>query len=193
MREKKMGIFRPEHSSRNRCNTKKSTAFEGEFMNVRQLLLFFCVVLFAVPLTLTAQDPPPSYGPAITLEQAKKVVAAAEAEARKNKWNVVITIVDSATNLVLLQRMDDTQIGSIKISQKKAHTAAALRRSTKVFEDLVAAGGANLKVLANDEVIPIEGGLPIIVNGKVIGAIGVSGVTSQQDGIIAKAGVDALK
>lgn len=153
---------------------------------------FFVMFLFA-QLTITAQDAPPSYGPAITLEQAKKVVAAAETEARKNKWNVVITIVDSATNLVLLQRMDDTQIGSIKISQKKAYTAAALRRSTKVFEDLVASGGANLKILANDEVIPIEGGLPIFQNGKIIGAIGVSGVTSQQDGIIAKAGVDALK
>ncbi|HEX4947655.1 MAG TPA: heme-binding protein [Blastocatellia bacterium] len=162
-------------------------------MNIRPLLLTFCVLLLAVQLNVTAQDPPPSYGPAITLEQAKKVAAAAEAEARKNKWNVVISIVDSATNLVLLQRMDDTQIGSIKISQKKAYTAAALRRSTKVFEDQIAAGGMALKTLANDEVIPIEGGLPITVNGKIIGAIGVSGVTSQQDGIIAKAGAEALK
>jgi uncharacterized protein GlcG (DUF336 family) len=174
-------------------NTKKSTTFEGEFMNVRHLLFTFCAVLFIAPLTLNAQDPPPSYGPAITLEQAKKVVAAAEAEARKNKWNVVITIVDSATNLVLLQRMDDTQIGSIKISQKKAYTAAAMRRSTKIFEDQVAAGGMGVKLLGIDEVIPVEGGLPLIVNGKIIGAIGVSGVTSQQDGIIAKAGVDVLK
>ena len=150
-------------------------------------------VLLLTQFTLTAQDAPPSYGPAITLEQAKKVAAAAEAEARKNKWNVVITIVDSATNLVLLQRMDDTQIGSIKIAQKKAYTAAALRRSTKVFEDQVAAGGMGLKTLANDEVIPIEGGLPLIINGKIVGAIGVSGVTSQQDGIVAKAGVEALK
>jgi uncharacterized protein GlcG (DUF336 family) len=154
--------------------------------------VFFITVLFA-QLTITAQDAPPSYGPAITLEQAKKVVAAAEAEARKNKWNVVITVVDAATNLVLLQRMDDTQIGSLRISQKKAHTAAALRRSTKVFEDQVAAGGMGLKVLGNDEVIPIEGGLPIYGNGKIIGAIGVSGVTSQQDGLIAKAGADALR
>lgn len=151
------------------------------------------IVLLLAQFPLTAQDAPPSYGPAITLEQAKKVAAAAEAEARKNKWNVVITIVDAATNLVLLQRMDDTQIGSIRISQKKAYTAAALRRSTKVFEDQVAAGGMGLKILGNDEVIPIEGGLPIFLNGKIIGAIGVSGVTSQQDGIIAKAGVEALK
>ncbi|MBL8203239.1 MAG: heme-binding protein [Blastocatellia bacterium] len=162
-------------------------------MKSLRLSLALLIVLLLAQFTTTAQDAPPSYGPAITLEQAKKVVAAAEAEARKNKWNVVITIVDSATNLVLLQRMDDTQLGSIKISQKKAHTAAALRRSTKVFEDQVAAGGMGWKILGNDEVIPIEGGLPLIVNGKIIGAIGVSGVTSQQDGIVAKAGVDALK
>jgi uncharacterized protein GlcG (DUF336 family) len=162
-------------------------------MKSLRLSLALLIVLLFAQFTITAQDAPPSYGPAITLEQAKKVVAAAEAEARKNKWNVVITIVDSATNLVLLQRMDDTQIGSIKISQKKAHTAAAMRRSTKVFEDQVAAGGMGVKLLGIDEVIPVEGGLPIIVNGKVIGAIGVSGVTSQQDGIVAKAGVDALK
>lgn len=162
-------------------------------MKSLRLSLALLIVLLLAQFTATAQDAPPSYGPAITLEQAKKVAAAAEAEARKNKWNVVITIVDSATNLVLLQRMDDTQLGSIKISQKKAYTAAALRRSTKVFEDQVAAGGMGLKTLGNDEVIPIEGGLPIIVNGKIIGAIGVSGVTSQQDGIIAKAGIDALK
>lgn len=162
-------------------------------MKPLRLSLALLLALLAVPSVVPAQDPPPSYGPAITLEQAKKVVAAAEAEARKNKWNVVITVVDSATNLVLLQRMDDTQIASIKISQKKAYTAAALRRSTKVFEDQVAGGGAGLKVLGNDEVIPIEGGLPIFVNGKIIGAIGVSGVTSQQDGIIAKAGAEALK
>lgn len=150
-------------------------------------------MLLVSQLSITAQDAPPTYGPAITLEQAKKVAAAAEAEARKNKWNVVITVVDSATNLVLLQRMDDTQLASIRISQKKAYTAAALRRSTKVFEDQVAAGGMGLKTLGNDEVIPIEGGLPIVVNGKIIGAIGVSGVTSQQDGIVAKAGAEALK
>ena len=162
-------------------------------MKSLRLSLALLIVLLLAQFTITAQDAPPSYGPAITLEQAKKVAAAAEAEARKNKWNVVITIVDSATNLVLLQRMDDTQLGSIRISQKKAHTAAALRRSTKVFEDQVAAGGMGWKILGNDEVIPIEGGLPLIANGKIIGAIGVSGVTSQQDGIVAKAGVDALK
>ncbi|MBS1810262.1 MAG: heme-binding protein [Acidobacteria bacterium] len=150
-------------------------------------------MLLVAQLSITAQDAPPSYGPAITLEQAKKVAAAAEAEARKNKWNVYIVIVDSSTNLVLMQRMDDTQLGSLNVAQKKAYTAAAFRRSTKVFEDGIVAGGIGMRILGNDQAMPIEGGLPILVNGKVVGAIGVSGVTSQQDGIIAKAGAEALK
>ncbi len=157
------------------------------------LLCTLFTLLLVAQFTTAAQDAPPSYGPAITLEQAKKVAAAAEAEARKNKWNVFIVIVDSSTNLVLMQRMDDTQLGSLNVAQKKAYTAAAFRRSTKVFEDGIVAGGIGMRILGNEQAMPIEGGLPIIVNGKVIGAIGVSGVTSQQDGIIAKAGAEALK
>ena len=160
---------------------------------MKRLSFALCAVLLLTQFTITAQDAPPSYGPAITLEQAKKVAAAAEAEARKNKWNVYLVIVDSATNLVLLQRMDDAQLGSLNVAQKKAYTAAAFRRPTKVFEDLVANGGVGLRTLGNDQIMPIEGGLPILVNGKVVGAIGVSGVTSQQDGIIAKVGAEALK
>lgn len=159
-------------------------------MKVTCLSLAWLSVLFCVQFAVLAQDAPPSYGPAITLEQAKKVAAAAEAEARKNKWNVVIAVMDSGANLVLLQRMDDTQLGSIHIAQKKAYTAAAMRRSTKVFEDGLT---ASPKALGIEQVIPVEGGLPIYVNGKIIGSIGVSGVTSQQDGIIAKAGAEALK
>lgn len=162
-------------------------------MKSTQWLCTLFTLVFVMLMTLHAQDPLPSYGPAITLEQAKKVAAAAEAEARKNKWNVFIVIVDSATNPVLMQRMDDAQLGSLNVAQKKAYTAAAFRRSTKVFEDGIVAGGIGMRILGNDQAMPIEGGLPIIVNGKVIGAIGVSGVTSQQDGIIAKAGIEALK
>ncbi|MFN7929989.1 MAG: heme-binding protein [Blastocatellia bacterium] len=106
---------------------------------------------------------------------------------------MVIFIVDSATNPVLMQRMDDTQLGSLHVAQQKAYTAAAFRRSTKVFEDLVANGGVGLRTLGNEQIMPIEGGLPIFVNGKVIGAIGVSGGSSQQDGVVAKAGAEALK
>ena len=160
---------------------------------MKRLSFALFAVLLLTQFTITAQDAPPSYGPAITLEQAKKVAAAAEVEARKNKWNVFIVIVDSATNLVLLQRMDDAQLGSLNVAQKKAYTAAAFRRSTKVFEDGIVSGGIGMRILGNEQAMPIEGGLPILVNGKVVGAIGVSGVTSQQDGIIAKAGIEALK
>ena len=152
------------------------------------------ILMVAIHFSATiAQDAPPSYGPAITLEQAKKVAAAAEAEAKKNKWNVYIVVVDSSTNVVLMQRMDDAQLGSLNVAQKKAFTAAAFKRSTKVFEDGIAKGGVGMRILGNDQAMPIEGGLPIFVNGKIIGAIGVSGVTSEQDGIIAKAGAEALK
>jgi glc operon protein GlcG len=149
-------------------------------------------LLLTLSLAASAQTPPP-YGAPITLAQARKVAEAAEAEARKNKWNVVIAVVDSGGNLVLLHRLDDTQIASVQIAQKKAWTANGMRRATKVFEDGVAAGGAGLRVLGIEQIITAEGGVPIIVDGKIIGAIGISGVTSQQDGQIARAGAEALK
>ena len=151
-----------------------------------------CVVLALATFPARAQTPPP-YGAPITLEQARKVVAAAEAEARRDGWNVVIAVVDGAGHLVLLQRMDNTQVGSVEIARGKAWTSAAFRRSTKWFEDTVAAGGSGLRVLTFEGVVASEGGLPIVVGGKLIGAIGVSGVTSQQDGQIAAAGAAALK
>ena len=150
-------------------------------------------LLLALVASLAAQPQNrPSYGPPITLEQARKVLAAAETEARKNDWNVVIAIVDTGGNLVLLQRMDDTQIASISVAQQKAWSAAGFRRSTKTFEDTVAAGPAGARILALHGAMPVEGGLPIVVAGKIIGAIGVSGVTSQQDGQIASAGLAVL-
>ena len=153
-------------------------------------LVVVAVMVFA-SASADAQAPP--YGPPISLEQAQKVLAGAEAEARKNNWNVVITILDSGGNIVLLQRMDNTQIGSVEVARQKAYSAVAFRRPTKVFEDLVAAGGVNLRLLRLEGASPLEGGVPIMVDGKIVGAIGVSGVTSQQDGQIAKGGIDALK
>jgi len=126
----------------------------------------------------------------LTLEAARKIAAAAEAEARKNNWNVVIAIVDEAGYLVYLQRMDGVQLASIEIAQGKARSAALFRRPTKAFEDQLV--GGRQAILALPGAMPFEGGLPIVVDGEVIGAIGVSGVTAQQDGQIAKAGVDAL-
>jgi len=135
---------------------------------------------------------PTPYGSPITLEQAKKVVAAAEAEALSNGWPVVIAIVDSGGSLVLLHRLDNTQLASVEIAQAKARTANNFRRPSKNFEDSVAGGGVGLRLLAMPGLAPLEGGIPIIVNGQVIGAIGVSGVQSGQDAQIAQAGVQAL-
>jgi uncharacterized protein GlcG (DUF336 family) len=140
-----------------------------------------------------AQAPAPGYGPPITLEQAKKVVAGAEAEAQKNNWPMVIAILDSGGNLVLLHRMDNTQIGSLEVAKDKAYSAVAFRRPTKVFEDLVGQGGANLRLLRLTGASPIEGGLPIVIDGKIVGGIGVSGGTAPQDGQVARMGLDALK
>jgi uncharacterized protein GlcG (DUF336 family) len=127
---------------------------------------------------------------ALTLAGAKKLAAAAEAEAAKNNWRVVIAIVDDGGHLVYLERIDETQTGSIDVAIAKARGAVAYKRPTKVFEDLVA-GGRNV-IMTLPHAMPIEGGLPLVVEGKLVGGIGVSGVTSQQDGQVAKAGADAL-
>jgi uncharacterized protein GlcG (DUF336 family) len=139
--------------------------------------------------------PPPQipYGAPISLEQAKKVIAGAEAEAKKNSWNVVIAVLDSGGHLVMLQRLDGAQLGSIEVAKDKAYSAVLYRRPTKVFQDLVGQGGPNLRLLRLSGASPLEGGIPIVVDGKLIGGIGVSGVTSAQDAQIGRAGIDALK
>lgn len=122
----------------------------------------------------------------MTLAAAKKIAAAAEAEAVKNKWPVVIAILDDGANLVYLQKMDTTQIGSIDVAIAKAASAVKFKRPSKAFEEAVA--GGRQAILKLPGAIPVEGGLPLMSDGVVIGAIGVSGVTSQQDGQIAGAG-----
>lgn len=131
------------------------------------------------------------YGPSVTLAQARPLAAAAIAEATKSQWTVVVAIVDTGGNLVLLERMDNTQVGSIDVAMGKARTANNFKRSTKVFEEAVL--GGRTVVLSVPNVVPVEGGLPLIVGDKIVGAIGVSGATSAQDGVVAKAGADALK
>lgn len=142
-------------------------------------------------LPAAAQTGPAPYGAPINIEQAKKVMAAAEAEARKNNWPVVIAIVDSGSHLVALQRLD-AQTASIDISIGKASTAAAFRRPSKALEDSLAPGGSALRILALRNATPLQGGVPIVVDGKIIGAIGVSGVTAAQDEVVAMAGAAAL-
>jgi len=158
----------------------------------RLLSLAIGTALVLTAATAGAQAPPP-YGPGTTLDQAKKVMAGAEAEAKKNSWPVVITILDSGGNLVMTQRLDGAQFGSVEVAREKAYSAVAFRRPTKVFEDLVAQGGANLRILRLSGAMPLDGGWPIVIDGKIAGGIGVSGVTGAQDAQIGKAGVDALK
>jgi glc operon protein GlcG len=148
----------------------------------------------AAPAATPAAPPaaPPAYGTPINLEAAKKAMAASEAEAAKNNWPVAIAILDSAGHIVLLQRQDNTQYGSIQIAIDKAKTSVDFRRPSKAFEDVIAGGGAGLRVLAIRAASPLEGGVPIIVDGKLVGAIGVSGVTSQQDAQVARAGIAAI-
>jgi uncharacterized protein GlcG (DUF336 family) len=158
----------------------------------RALSLAIGTALILTAVTAGAQGPP-QYGPPITLEQAKKVMAGAEAEAKKNNWPVVITILDSGGNLVMSQRLDGAQWGSVEVARDKARSAVAFRRPTKVFSDAVAQGGGNLRLLNLSGASLLDGGLPIVIDGKIAGGIGVSGVTGEQDAQIAKAGVDALK
>ena len=164
----------------------------------RLLSLVGLIVSLVASAPVGAQQPvappPPQipYGAPISLDVAKKVMAGAEAEAVKNKWNMVIAVLDSGGHLVMLERMDGTQLGSIEAAKDKAYSAVLYRRPTKVFQDLVGQGGPNLRLLRLSGASPLEGGIPILVDGKVVGAIGVSGAASEQDAQVAKAGVDAL-
>jgi uncharacterized protein GlcG (DUF336 family) len=127
----------------------------------------------------------------ITLEDAKQAMAAAEAEAQKNKWNVAIAIVDAGGNLILFHKLDDTQLGSVKIAIGKAQTAVNFKRPTKALEDLIA--GGRQVFLAVEGITPLQGGLPVMADGKLIGAVGVSGVMSSQDEQVAQAAVSVLQ
>lgn len=127
----------------------------------------------------------------ITLEDAKRAMTAAEQEARKNNWNVAIAIVDAGANLILFGKIDDTQLGSVNIAIGKARTALNFKRPTKALEDLVA--GGRQVFLALEGITPIQGGLPVVADGKVIGAVGVSGVMSSQDEQVAQAAVNVLQ
>lgn len=134
-----------------------------------------------------------SYGPSVNLAQAKEVLVAAEAEAERQNWAVAIAVVDTAGNLVAFVRRDDTQTASVVVAQDKAVSAATYKRPTKAFQDAVATGGVGLRVLGLRGAVPAEGGVPLLVGGEIIGAVGVSGVTSEQDGVVAAAGAAALE
>ncbi len=153
-------------------------------------LAFVCVQALA-QTPAAAPAPPPPYGLSISVEQAKKAMVAAEAEARKNGWQVVISIVDTGGHQVMLQRLE-AQNASVDIAIGKARTAVNFRRPTAALEASLAANGSALRILAVPGVMPLQGGLPIVVDGKIIGGIGVSGVLATQDEMVAKAGLEAL-
>jgi len=157
-------------------------------------LAAFAVVAGSVFVPALAQQSAatPPYGPPITLEDAKRAMAAAELEALKNSLQVAVTILDSGGNLVIFHKIDNTQLSAIKASEGKARTALNFKRPSKALDDAIAAGGAGLRLLAVKDITPLEGGLPILVEGKIIGAIGVAGALSSQDAQIAKVGADAL-
>lgn len=140
-----------------------------------------------------AQQMPNPYGAPISLENAKKAAAAAIAEARKNNWTMALAVVDLSGTLVYYEKLDNTQIGSAQVAISKARSAALFKRPTKSFEDQLAKGGDGLRTLGLEGAVPVEGGVPIVIEGKIVGAIGMSGGTSAQDAQCAQVGADALK
>jgi len=161
-------------------------------MSVQSTRFVAVVVLALSAATVSAQLPNP-YGAPINGETAKKVAAAALTEARKNNWNMAAAVVDPAGDLVYFEKLDGTQAASVTIAVDKARSSARFKRPTKALQDTLAAGGEGLRVLRLDGAIPVEGGVPILVDGKIVGAIGLSGGTSAQDGQCANAGAAVVK
>jgi uncharacterized protein GlcG (DUF336 family) len=133
-----------------------------------------------------------SYGSPIRLEAAKRAAAAALDAARRNTWTMAVAVVDTSGELVYFEKMDDTQNGSVRVAQAKARSAALFKRPTKAFQDTLTASPDGVRILGLEGAVPVEGGVPLVMEGLIVGAIGVSGGTSQQDGVCAKAATDAL-
>jgi glc operon protein GlcG len=136
---------------------------------------------------------PDPYGLPVGLDSAKKAAAAAIAEARRNNWLMAAAVVDTGGHLVYFEKMDGTQTGSVAVAISKARSAALFMRPTKAFQDLVAAGGDGLRMLGLEGAVPVDGGVPLVIDGKTVGAIGLSGGASSQDGQCARAGAERLK
>jgi uncharacterized protein GlcG (DUF336 family) len=153
--------------------------------------------LIAVAVVLSAAGAgaqlPNPYGASITLENARKAATTALAEARKNGWSMAAAVVDQAGDLVYYEKLDGTQAASATIAVEKARASARFKRPTKALQDTLAAGGEGLRILGLPEAVPVDGGVPIVMDGKIVGAIGLSGGTSAQDGQCATAGAAVLK
>lgn len=158
---------------------------------MRQFAVMPALICAALALGVPAWADEPPYGQTILLEQAKKAAAAAEAEAKKNGWRMAIAIVEPNGALVYFQKMEDTQYASPEIAQDKARSAAMYRRPTKVFNDALAKGVTYVTTLRGMQ--GAQGGVPIVIGGKIAGAIGVSGGTGEQDNVVATAGAESLK
>ena len=163
-------------------------------MSLRSVLRAVVAVMFVPCIFAGAQAQMPNpYGLSISLENAKKAALPALAEAAKNNWLIAVAVVDPAGNLVYYEKMDNTQLGSANVSLDKARSAALFKRPTKALQDALAAGGDGWRVLGLQGAVPVDGGIPLLSDGKIVGAIGVSGATSAQDGQCAKASADAFK
>ena len=160
---------------------------------LRVAIKFLLFLTFITSFGMEAQMLPNPYGLPISVESAKKAAAAALAEAVKNHWTMAVAIVDPNGTLIYYEKMDNTQIGSAQVSINKARSAALYKRPTKALQDALASGGAGIRVMALEGAVPVEGGVPIVSEGKIIGAIGVSGDTSDHDGICAQAGAATIK
>jgi uncharacterized protein GlcG (DUF336 family) len=162
-------------------------------MSLRLIGGLLLTPLFALGASFALAQMPNPYGAPIGVENAKKAAAAALAEARKNNWTMAVAVTDIGGDLVYFEKMDGTQTGSVKVALGKARTAVLFKRPSKAFQDIVAGGGAGLRILGLEGAVPIEGGVPLVMDGKIVGAIGLSGAMSDQDGQCARAGADALK
>jgi len=159
----------------------------------RAVIKFLLFLILTTSLGMEAQMLPNPYGPPISVEAAKKAAAAALAEAVKNHWNMAVAVVDPNGTLIYYEKMDNTQIGSANVSINKARSAALYKRPSKAFQDALASGGAGIRVMALEGAVPVEGGVPLLSEGKIIGAIGVSGDSSDHDGVCANAGAATVK
>jgi glc operon protein GlcG len=168
-----------------------------------RMLAFASVFALAAVTAASAQQPAAPgaapapgttlpYGAPITLDQAKRVMAAAELEAAKNSWQVAITILDSGGNLVMFHKVDNAQLSAVTTSEGKARTALEFKLPSKALDDAIAAGGAGMRLLALKNITPLQGGILVEINGAIVGAIGVSGALSAQDEQVAAAGAAAL-
>ena len=163
-------------------------------MRQKAVTRILVVAMIALGAAVSARaQAPMAYGASVSLENAKKAAAPALAEAAKNGWMMAVAIVDTAGNLVYFEKMDNTQLGSVNVAQEKARSAALFKRPTQAFQERLATGGDALGVLRIQGAMPVAGGVPLVMDGKIVGAIGVSGASSAQDAQCAKAGADALK